>query len=111
MHPAGAQSYGQLGVATIASGTEVTTPVAVDGGSTYAAVSGGNHNFCALDSSQTPWCWGRFGHAALLLQLLHAEELHRMTTSHATAAVALQARTIKGKLAQATSRTCGHQRK
>lgn len=54
---------GQLGNGN-QDGATKHTPVAVDGGRAFTAVSAGERNTCALDGAGTAWCWGSgFGYA------------------------------------------------
>jgi alpha-tubulin suppressor-like RCC1 family protein len=51
----GLNEYGQVGDGTTANRT---SPVAVAGGHTFAAITAGLRHTCALDASGAAWCWG-----------------------------------------------------
>jgi alpha-tubulin suppressor-like RCC1 family protein len=54
--------YGQLGDGTT---TSSTTPIAVSGGLTFGAVSGGNLHSCALTPRRVAYCWGHNAYGEL----------------------------------------------
>lgn len=51
----GDNNYGQLGDGTT---TDRTSPTAVTGGHTFAAIAGGARHTCGLASTGTTYCWG-----------------------------------------------------
>jgi alpha-tubulin suppressor-like RCC1 family protein len=56
--------YGQLGDGTSGSGTDQNDPVAVAGGLTFTALTGGIYHVCGLSSSAA-YCWGYNGYSQL----------------------------------------------
>jgi alpha-tubulin suppressor-like RCC1 family protein len=51
----GGNSHGQLGNGTT---TDSNTPVAVNGGYTWAQISAGNYTTCGVTTAGTAYCWG-----------------------------------------------------
>jgi alpha-tubulin suppressor-like RCC1 family protein len=55
----GGNQAGQLGNGTNGTGAYSSTPVAVAGGLSFAAVSGSGRHTCGLTSGNVAYCWGR----------------------------------------------------